>query len=230
MTAHDKVSNPSYPPILSPLLSNHSPSNPTVKSDPPFRISEEGWGEFEMRINLFTIDSGKEHSFVHDLNFATPRYDIKHVVAFKKPTPAQLAALRMSGPIPGDHQPQDGMRKKSTMTAGDDTPSGLGTPGGGGFGGPVGGGGGGSGGGGLMTPSGISSSSAVGKKRKSGLGGRDKLVRSLLNPNPSATPYQIPKTLTLPPMKRIGNPRTPRRRNQTNQRQRHVRADRDNQR
>lgn len=126
-----------------------------------------------MRINLFTIDNGKEHSFVHDLNFATPRYDIKHVVAFKKPTPTQIAALRLSGPIPGDHQ-QDGSRKKP-MIGVEDIPSSMGTPGGGSIvGGAVGVIGGS--GGGLMTPSAASGVSA-GKKRKSGLAGRDKLVR-----------------------------------------------------
>lgn len=44
---------------------------------PPFRISEEGWGEFDMQIE-FTAD--KAHFIGHDLNFAKERYESKHVL------------------------------------------------------------------------------------------------------------------------------------------------------
>ena len=44
---------------------------------PPFRISEEGWGEFDMQIE-FVAD--KSHIIQHDLNFAQERYESKHVV------------------------------------------------------------------------------------------------------------------------------------------------------
>lgn len=44
---------------------------------PPFRISEEGWGEFDMQIE-FTAD--KAHFIQHDLNFAQERYESKHVL------------------------------------------------------------------------------------------------------------------------------------------------------
>ncbi|KAJ5101800.1 hypothetical protein NUU61_004022 [Penicillium alfredii] len=74
--------------------------------NPPFRIQEEGWGEFDMQIEL-TAD--KSHTINHDLNFAQTRYESKHVIVFKNPKPAFLAALRESGPVPGD---ENGMKSK----------------------------------------------------------------------------------------------------------------------
>jgi transcription initiation factor IIF auxiliary subunit len=44
---------------------------------PPFRISEEGWGEFDMQIEFI---ADKSHIIQHDLNFAQERYESKHVL------------------------------------------------------------------------------------------------------------------------------------------------------
>ncbi|KAJ5568501.1 hypothetical protein N7450_010987 [Penicillium hetheringtonii] len=66
---------------------------------PPFRIQEEGWGEFDMQIE-FVAD--KSYFINHDLNFAQERYESKHVLTFKNPKGNFLAALRDSGPVPGD--------------------------------------------------------------------------------------------------------------------------------
>ncbi|KAJ5939148.1 Transcription initiation factor TFIID subunit 14 [Penicillium verhagenii] len=74
--------------------------------NPPFRISEEGWGEFDMQIEL-TAD--KSHFVNHDLNFLQERYESKHTITFKNPKPAFLAALRESGPVPGD---ENGAKKR----------------------------------------------------------------------------------------------------------------------
>lgn len=104
----------------------------SVLKTPPFRIQEEGWGEFDLPIGL-TADN-KEHSVTHDLNFAQPRYESKHVIVrspsllwahtkagvknledgltiqtFKNPKPALLNALRESGPVPGD---ENGVKAK----------------------------------------------------------------------------------------------------------------------
>ncbi|KGO74304.1 Uncharacterized protein PITC_019740 [Penicillium italicum] len=88
---------------------------------PPFRIQEEGWGEFDMSIEL-TAD--KSYTIQHDLNFAQTRYESKHVLVslilnpspferkyetFKNPKPALMAALRESGPVPGD---ENGLKHK----------------------------------------------------------------------------------------------------------------------
>lgn len=72
-----------------------------VIKQPPFRVAEDGWGEFELKIDLLDV-SGKTHEFLHDLNFQQPRYEIKHVLTFKNPKPVLLQALRESGPVPGD--------------------------------------------------------------------------------------------------------------------------------
>ncbi|KAJ5713281.1 Transcription initiation factor TFIID subunit 14 [Penicillium malachiteum] len=74
--------------------------------NPPFRISEEGWGEFDMQIE-FVAD--KSHFINHDLNFREERYESKHIISFKNPKPAFMAALRESGPTPGD---ENGIKKR----------------------------------------------------------------------------------------------------------------------
>jgi len=78
----------------------------TLKN-PPFRIQEEGWGEFDMTIGLVAAD--KEHPITHDLNFQQQRYESKHVISFRNPKPALLAALRETGPLPGD---ENGVKSK----------------------------------------------------------------------------------------------------------------------
>lgn len=45
---------------------------------------------------------GKTHEFLHDLNFQSAKYEVKHVITFKSPKPILMAALRESGPVPGD--------------------------------------------------------------------------------------------------------------------------------
>ncbi|ETI21240.1 hypothetical protein G647_07585 [Cladophialophora carrionii CBS 160.54] len=78
-----------------------------VFKKPPFRVSEDGWGEFELQIELKDL-SGKTHALVHDLNFANSRYETKQIIAFKNPKGALLEALRNSGPIPGESAAANG--------------------------------------------------------------------------------------------------------------------------
>ena len=52
----------------------------TVKDSPPFRISEEGWGEFDMNITLTAHEKGGDHSITHDLNFQSNKYEAKHTL------------------------------------------------------------------------------------------------------------------------------------------------------
>jgi transcription initiation factor IIF auxiliary subunit len=49
----------------------------TAIKNPPFRIQEEGWGEFDMQIGLY---ADKEHTINHDLNFQQTRYESKHTI------------------------------------------------------------------------------------------------------------------------------------------------------
>jgi transcription initiation factor IIF auxiliary subunit len=44
----------------------------------PFRIEEEGWGEFDMQIGLVAPD--KEHVITHDLHFQQTKYESKHTI------------------------------------------------------------------------------------------------------------------------------------------------------
>ena len=69
---------------------------------PPFRCSNEGWGEFDLSIDLYTAEKGGKHQILHDLNFAQPRYEAKHVITFKDPSPALMEILKKSGPVPDD--------------------------------------------------------------------------------------------------------------------------------
>ncbi|KAL3472969.1 RanBP1 domain-containing protein [Aspergillus californicus] len=79
--------------------------------NPPFRIQEEGWGEFDMSI---TLTADKDQTISHDLNFAQGRYESKHVITFKNPKSALLATLRESGPVPGD---ENGVKSKRSAGA-----------------------------------------------------------------------------------------------------------------
>ncbi|KAL8360793.1 hypothetical protein RB601_007037 [Gaeumannomyces tritici] len=92
--------------------------NPTQTfHEPPFRCSNEGWGEFEMTIDLYTTEKGGKQTVVHDLNFAKPTYDVVKTLTFRNPSQALQALLRDSGPLPTDddrkaRKGQDGSKKK----------------------------------------------------------------------------------------------------------------------
>ena len=77
---------------------------PTVKKEPPFRIDEKGWGEFEMMITLTPLGGGKnsDHVLHHDLNFNNNNYNADHKVSFKNPKPELMERLKASGPVPGE--------------------------------------------------------------------------------------------------------------------------------
>lgn len=78
-------------------------------NSPPFRCENEGWGEFDMTIDLYTTEKGGKTTIAHDLNFAKGRYEAKHVVPFRNPSQALLNILRETGPVPGE---ENGARKK----------------------------------------------------------------------------------------------------------------------
>jgi len=67
------------------------------RKEAPFRIEEEGWGEFEMFIHLSPLGKSPEIVLPHDLNFQQNRYETFHDVAFKSPKPELLAALENMG-------------------------------------------------------------------------------------------------------------------------------------
>ncbi|KAL9101293.1 MAG: hypothetical protein Q9163_003428 [Psora crenata] len=47
---------------------------------PPFKIKENGWGEFDMLITLTAVEKGGEFQIPHDLNFQQEKYESKHQI------------------------------------------------------------------------------------------------------------------------------------------------------
>lgn len=78
-------------------------------TEPPFRCENEGWGEFDMTIDLYTTEKGGKHTLPHDLNFLKSHYEAQHTITFKNPSAALINILRETGPVPGD---ENGSRKK----------------------------------------------------------------------------------------------------------------------
>jgi len=109
----DEAGNPIEASIFTKAVYNLHPSfaNPVQTFEkPPFRCENEGWGEFDMTIDLYAAEKGGKHTLAHDLNFAKPRYEAKHTITFRNPNAALLELLRKSGPVPGDDV--NGARKK----------------------------------------------------------------------------------------------------------------------
>lgn len=50
------------------------------KSKPPFRVEEEGWGEFDLTIVPTQVGKGDLDALMHDLNFREARYESRHEV------------------------------------------------------------------------------------------------------------------------------------------------------
>ena len=85
-------------------------------TEPPFKCTNEGWGEFEMTIDMFTTEKGGKSTIAHDLNFAQPTYENIHTVTFKNPSQALQQLLRETGPLPSDEERKkkaDGGKKKA---------------------------------------------------------------------------------------------------------------------
>lgn len=86
--------------------------------EPPFKCTNEGWGEFEMSIDLFTTEKGGKQTIIHDLNFAAAQYENEHTIVFKNPSQALQQILRETGPLPSDEERKlkkvDGGKKKKT--------------------------------------------------------------------------------------------------------------------
>ena len=65
-----------------------------------------------MTVDLYTTEKGGKNTLIHDLNFAKPHYEAKHVISFKNPSAALINLLRDSGPVPGDEN--SGRKKTDT--------------------------------------------------------------------------------------------------------------------
>jgi transcription initiation factor IIF auxiliary subunit len=87
--------------------------------EPPFACTNEGWGEFEMQIDLFTTEKGGKQTITHDLNFSAPQYENIHTIVFRNPSQALQNILRETGPLPSDEERKqkkaDGGKKKKSF-------------------------------------------------------------------------------------------------------------------
>ncbi len=71
-----------------------------------------------MTIDLFTGEKNGKTSLVHDLNFASERYEAKHPVSFKSPSSAMIQMLRETGPVPGEENGRKDKKRGSTKKGG----------------------------------------------------------------------------------------------------------------
>ncbi len=104
-------------------------ANPTrVLKKAPFKISEEGWGEFELGLTLTFIEKSGERKLAHDLNFQQNRYEVDHVLNVPINKSANLRnLLAESGSVPdvdeniGDKRKQnnanDSKNKRSKLAS-----------------------------------------------------------------------------------------------------------------
>ncbi|KAK9249131.1 yeats family-domain-containing protein [Lipomyces tetrasporus] len=112
----DKVTYKLHPTFQNP--------NRTLKK-PPFKLEEQGWGEFDMTIVMHAVDKGGEKSIVHDLNFLEPKYDVEHKLSFPTSRPLLAKLLAESGPLPdsataGSPLPADEPKKEKRKHEGTD--------------------------------------------------------------------------------------------------------------
>lgn len=103
----DKVTYTLHPTFSNPIR--------TLKQA-PFRVEEQGWGEFDIPIAVHLVGlPGKqgERKFNHDLNFLQETYTVDHQILI----PLKLAQLNQLlaelGPVPAD----DGKRKNESDLA-----------------------------------------------------------------------------------------------------------------
>ncbi|KAK9447102.1 yeats family-domain-containing protein [Limtongia smithiae] len=87
----DKVTYKLHPTFQNP--------NRAIKK-PPFKLEEEGWGEFDMSIVFHIIDKGGERTVIHDLNFLQPSYEVTHKFSFPTSRPNLAKVLLESGSVP----------------------------------------------------------------------------------------------------------------------------------
>ncbi|KAI0013849.1 SAS complex, SAS5 subunit/transcription initiation factor IID, subunit 14 [Xylariaceae sp. FL0662B] len=96
------------------LLDHFGADRSIVFTDPPFLCKNEGWGEFEMSIDLYTTEKGGKTTIFHDLNFQSPSYEVEQSVTFKNPSQALVQVLRETGPVPNDDDTKSASKARKT--------------------------------------------------------------------------------------------------------------------
>jgi transcription initiation factor IIF auxiliary subunit len=82
-------------------------------TEPPFTCKNEGWGEFEMSIDMFSTEKGGKNTVFHDLNFQSPRYEVTQTVSFKNPSQSLLQILKETGSVANDDEVKAAKIRKS---------------------------------------------------------------------------------------------------------------------
>jgi len=52
---------------------------------PPFKLEENGWGEFDMSIVLTYAEKSGTKTIAHDLHFQAAKYEVTHVLVHCPP-------------------------------------------------------------------------------------------------------------------------------------------------
>ncbi|ODV84897.1 hypothetical protein CANARDRAFT_166653 [[Candida] arabinofermentans NRRL YB-2248] len=105
-TLFDKVTYHLHPTFTNPVR---------VFKKPPFKISEQGWGGFDIPITLTLIEKGGDRKINHDLNFAKEKYVIDTPITINTNKPNLLKELTKTGSVPN-------FDENSTTTPGANTP------------------------------------------------------------------------------------------------------------
>lgn len=105
----DKVTYTLHPTFVNPIR--------TLKT-PPFKVEEQGWGEFDIPIAIHLVGlNGKlgERKFNHDLNFLQEKYTVDHTISIPTNKSSILnKLLQESGPIPS---PEESNKRKNDEIA-----------------------------------------------------------------------------------------------------------------
>lgn len=102
----DKVTYSLHPTFANPIR--------TLKTQ-PFKVEEQGWGEFDIPITVHIVGlSGKqsERKFNHDLNFLQETYTLDHTISIPTNKSQVLNSLLLeSGPVPANNNLDTNKRK-----------------------------------------------------------------------------------------------------------------------
>jgi transcription initiation factor TFIID/TFIIF subunit len=60
------------------LLSLNGEGLIEVIKRPPFKVEEEGWGEFDLGVTLHFVEKEGTKELTHDLNFQESKYESPH--------------------------------------------------------------------------------------------------------------------------------------------------------
>ncbi|KAL1925181.1 uncharacterized protein VTP21DRAFT_64 [Calcarisporiella thermophila] len=105
---------PAYLEKVDYLLHPTFKSPTRTKTSPPFTLTEQGWGEFDIGVRLYFVDKNVKHDIlIHDLHFKSSHYEVNYPLIFENPTPSFLQLL--DPPSSNANSPENGKsgRRKS---------------------------------------------------------------------------------------------------------------------